>query len=67
MEGVLSNCQDGILQHILDLPGGDVFDVVVLPDGRNWGVVVGSWVGSDPANNGGSCLDWAQCDNTDDI
>jgi hypothetical protein len=61
VEGVLSNCQDGILQHILDLPGSDVFDAVVLSDGGDWGVVVFSWVGLDPANNGGSCPDWAQC------
>ncbi len=60
-EGILSNCQDSILQRILDLPGGDVFDAAILPDGKDWGVVVGSWVRSDPANDGGSCSDWAQC------
>jgi hypothetical protein len=62
VEGVLSNCQGSIPQRVLDLLGGDVFDTVVLPDGRDWGVVVGSWVGSDPANDGSSCPDWAQCD-----
>ncbi len=59
VEGVFSNCRDSVLQHVLDLLGGDVFDAIVLPDGGDWGVVVGSWVGSDPANNGGSYPDWA--------
>ncbi len=54
VEGVLSNCQDGILQCVLDLPGGDAFNAVVLPDGRDWGAIVGSWEGLDPANDGGS-------------
>ncbi len=57
VEGVLSKCQDSVLQHIPDLPGGDVFNAVVLPDGRDWGVIIGSCVGLDPANNGGSCPD----------
>jgi hypothetical protein len=39
----------------------DVFDVVVLPDGGDQGVAVGSQVGLYPANNGSSCPDWAQC------
>jgi hypothetical protein len=39
-----------------------VFFAVVLPDGGDRGIVVGSWVGSDPANDSGSCPDWAQCD-----
>ncbi len=57
VEGVLSNCRDGIPQCDLDLPGGDVLNAVVLPDGGDWGVVVGSWVESYPANNGSSCPD----------
>ncbi len=35
-------------------------DAVVFPDGGDWGVVVGTRVGSDSANKGGSCSDWAQ-------
>jgi hypothetical protein len=62
VENTLSNCQDGVPQRVLDLSGGDVLDAVVMPDGRDRGVVVGFWVGLDPANDGGSCPDWAQCD-----
>jgi hypothetical protein len=62
VDGVFSNCQDGVPQCVLDLPGGDVFNAVVLPDGGDWGVVNGSCVGSDPVNDGCSCPDWAQCD-----
>ena len=36
-------------------------DAIVFPDGRDWGVVVGTRVESDSVNNGGGCLDWAQC------
>ncbi len=62
MESVLSNCQDSVPQHVLDLLGGDMFNAVILPDGGDWGVIVGSWVGLDPVNNDDSCPDWAQCD-----
>ncbi len=37
-------------------------NAVVSPGGRDWSVVVGSRVGLDPTNNGGSCSNWAQCD-----
>ncbi len=43
------------LAHIPDLVGGDMFDAVTPTNGGDWGVVVGSWVGSDPSNNGGRC------------
>ncbi len=39
-------------------------DVVVPPAGGDWSVIVGSRVGSDSANNGGGCSDWAQCNVT---
>jgi hypothetical protein len=39
-----------------------MFNAVVLPDGRDQGILDGSRVGLDPSNNGGSCPDWAQCD-----
>ncbi len=35
-------------------------NAVIFPDGGDWGVVIDTWVGSYPANDGGSCLDWAQ-------
>jgi hypothetical protein len=37
-----------------------VVNAVVFPDGGDWGVIVGTQVGSDLANDGGGCLDWAQ-------
>ncbi len=37
-------------------------NAVVSPGGGDWSVVVGSRVGLDPTNNGGSCSNWAQCD-----
>ncbi len=36
-------------------------DSVVPLAGGDWSVVIGSRVGLDSANDGGSCLDWAQC------
>jgi hypothetical protein len=38
-----------------------VVNAVVPPAGGDWSVAVGSRIGSDSANNGGGCLDWAQC------
>ena len=35
-------------------------DAVIFPDGGDWGVVVGTRVGLDSANDGGGCSDWAQ-------
>ena len=35
-------------------------DAVVLPDGGDWDVVIGTQVGLDLVNDGGGCLDWAQ-------
>ncbi len=60
VEGVLPNCQDGILQCICDVLGCNVFDAIILPDGWNWGAIIGSQVGLDPTNDGSSCPDWAQ-------
>jgi hypothetical protein len=37
-----------------------MFDAVVPTNGGDWGVIIGSWIGSDPGNDGGRCLDWAQ-------
>ncbi len=37
-------------------------NTVVSPGGGDWSVVVGSRVGSDPTNHGGSCSNWSQCD-----
>jgi hypothetical protein len=37
-----------------------MFGAVVPANGGDRGVVVGSQVGSDPANDGSCCLDWAQ-------
>ncbi len=39
-------------------------DAVVPPEGRDRSIVVGSQVGSDSTKDGGSSLDWAQCDVT---
>ncbi len=36
-------------------------DAVIPPAGGDWSVVLGSRAGSDSANNGGGCSDWAQC------
>ncbi len=36
-------------------------DAAVPPAGGDWSVVIGSRVGLDSANDGGSCSDWAQC------
>ena len=47
--------------------GVDAFDAVVMSDGGDWGVIVGSWAGSDPANDGGSYPDWAHVMLLDDI
>ena len=33
---------------------------VVFPDGRDWGVIFGTQVGLNSANDGGGCLNWAQ-------
>ncbi len=37
-------------------------DAVILPDGGDWSVKVGSWVGFDLANDGSCCSDWAKGD-----
>jgi hypothetical protein len=37
-----------------------MFNAVVPTNSGDWSVVVCSRVGSDPANDGGSCSDWAQ-------
>jgi hypothetical protein len=39
-----------------------VFDLIVPPDGGNWGVVVGSQVGFDSMYNGSCCSYWAEGD-----
>ena len=39
-----------------------MFDLIVHPDGGNWGVVVGSRVGFDSTYNGSCCLYWAEGD-----
>jgi hypothetical protein len=39
-----------------------VFDLIVPPDGRNWGVGVGSWVGFDSMYDGGCCSYGAEGD-----
>ncbi len=57
----LSDCRDCISQCVCDLLGGDVVNAVVFPDGGDWGVVVGTKVGLDSANDDGGCSDWAQC------
>ena len=62
VECVLPDCRDGILQRVRDLFGRDVFDAVVLPDGGDWSIIVGSWVRSDPTDNGCCGTDWAQGD-----
>ena len=36
-------------------------DAIVFPDGRDWGVVVGTRVELDLVNDGGGCSDRAQC------
>ncbi len=41
-----------------------MFDSIVPPDGKNWGVLVGSWVGFDSTHDGSCCLDWAEGDIT---
>ncbi len=37
-----------------------MFDSIVPPDGRNWGVVVGARVGFHSTYNGICCLYWAE-------
>ncbi len=37
-----------------------MFDAVVPNDGGDWGVIISSQVGSDPAKDGGGCSDWAK-------
>jgi hypothetical protein len=61
VEGVIPDCQDGISQCVCDVLGCNVFNAAVPLDGWNRSVVTVSWVGSDPAKDGGTCPDWAQC------
>eukprot|EP00956_Cyclotella_meneghiniana_P027439 scaffold61423_cov46-Cyclotella_meneghiniana.AAC.1 len=55
----VADCFGCIANGINNVFTRDVFDLIVSPDGRHWGVVVCSDIGSDSLDNSGPGSDWA--------